>query len=186
MEEIDIYLETARESMEKSYRHTAKEFGKVRAGKASPAMLEGITVDYYGTQTPLNQVASVNTPDARTLVIKPWEKGMLDTIETAIINSDLGLNPQNDGDTIKLYLPPLTEERRKELAKVIRNEAENGKIGIRNARKEVMDELKKLKGEGVSEDEIKRAEEKVQKITDEYTEKIDAISSKKEEEIMTI
>lgn len=186
MEEIDFCLEGAKESMELAYQNTAKEFTKVRAGKATPNMLDGINVEYYGSRSPLSQIASINTPDARTLIIKPWEKGSLADIETALVNSDLGLNPQNDGETIKLYLPPLTEERRIELTKIVRNEAENGKIRLRNSRKETNDELKKIKNDGASEDDIKRAEDEVQKITDSFSSKIDAITLKKEEEIMTI
>ncbi len=187
MEEIQFHLDAAKEGMENAILHTSTEFSRIRAGKANPSMLDGITVVYYGAATPLSQVSSINTPDARTIVIKPWEKNVLKDIETALINSDLGLNPQNDGDAIKLYLPPLTEERRKDLVKTVKGEAENGKVSIRNVRKDANDELKKLKTEGgVSEDEIKRAEEQVQKLTDSFSSKIDDICAIKEEEIMTI
>ncbi len=186
MEEIKFYLDSAKEGMENAISRTISAFSKVRAGKANPAMLDGISVIYYGNQTPLNQVASINTPDARTIIVKPWEKTVISDIETALINSDLGLNPQSDGETIKLFLPPLTEERRKSLVKTIKGEAENGKISIRNVRKDANDDLKKLKSDGVSEDDIKRAEDQVQKLTDTYTAKIDEIFSAKEEEIMTI
>lgn len=186
MEEIDFYLEHAQESMDKSVSHTVVELGKIRAGKASPNMLDGLSVDYYGNPTPVNQVATVNTPDARTISIKPWEKNMIQEIEKAIINSDLGFNPQNDGELIRINIPTLTEERRKALVKQAKAEAENGKISIRNARKDTNDSLKKLLKDGASEDEIKSAEDEVQKITDAHVKKIDDILAQKEVDIMTI
>lgn len=184
MEEISIYLETAEEMMEKAIQHTKSEFAKIRAGKAMPSMLDGIDVEYYGNMTPLNQVAGVTTPDARTLSIKPWEKSMLQEIERAIINSGLGFNPQNDGEQIRINIPPLTEERRLQLMKQVKAEAENGKISIRNARKETNDSLKKL--DGVSEDLLKDAEGDVQKLTDQFSAKIDALVDSKEKDIMTV
>ena len=184
MEEIEIYLDTAKEMMESAVSHTVDEFAKIRAGKAMPSMLDGIEVEYYGTMTPLNQVAGVTTPDARTLSIKPWEKTMLQEIERAIINSNLGFNPQNDGEQIRINIPPLTEERRLQLMKQVKAEAEKGKISIRNARKDTNDSLKKM--EGVSEDLIKNAEEDVQKLTDSYTGKIDSLVDSKEKDIMTV
>ncbi|MBC6399416.1 MAG: ribosome recycling factor [Ekhidna sp.] len=184
MEEIQIYLSTAEEMMEKSINHIKDEFSKIRAGKASPGMVEGVEVKYYGNTTPLNQVAGVTTPDARTISIKPWEKNMLREIERAIINSDLGFNPQNDGEQIRISIPPLTEERRLQLMKQVKAEAENGKVRIRNIRKDTNDSLKKL--EGISEDLIKDAENDVQKLTDVYTSKIDALVSTKEKDIMTV
>lgn len=184
MEEIEIYLETAEEMMQKAIDHTQTEFSKIRAGKAMPSMVEGIDVEYYGTMTPLNQVAGVTTPDARTISIKPWEKTMLQEIERAIINSDLGFNPQNDGEQIRINIPPLTEERRLQLMKQVKGEAENGKISIRNARKETNDALKKL--DGVSEDLIKDGEDSVQKLTDKYSAQIDALVEAKEKDIMTV
>ncbi|GAB4241650.1 MAG: ribosome recycling factor [Ekhidna sp.] len=184
MEEINIYLETAEEMMQKAIHHTENEFAKIRAGKAMPSMVEGVEVEYYGNMTPLNQVAGVTTPDARTISIKPWEKNMLQEIERAIINSGLGFNPQNDGEQIRINIPPLTEERRLQLMKQVKAEAENGKISIRNARKETNDSLKKL--DGVSEDLIKNAEEDVQKLTDKYTAKIDHLVEVKEKDIMTV
>jgi len=186
MEDIDFHLEHAKESMDKSVAHTATELGKIRAGKASPAMLDGLMVEYYGNPTPISQVAAVNTPDARSITIKPWEKTMIGEIEKAIINSDLGLNPQNDGELIRVNIPPLTEERRKTLVKQAKGEAENGKISIRNIRKDTNDSLKKLLKEGTSEDMVKSAEEEVQKITDSHVVRIDEILAKKEEDIMTI
>lgn len=184
MEEIEIYLETAEEMMEKAIQHTKNEFAKIRAGKAMPSMLDGVEVEYYGNMTPLNQVAGVTTPDARTISIKPWEKSMLQEIERAIINSGLGFNPQNDGEQIRINIPPLTEERRLQLMKQVKSEAENGKISIRNARKETNDSLKKL--DGISEDLVKNAEDDVQKLTDKYTSKIDALVEVKEKDIMTV
>ena len=184
MEEIDIYLDTAKEMMEAAIKHTQEEFAKIRAGKAMPSMLDGIEVEYYGTMTPLNQVAGVTTPDARTISVKPWEKTMLQEIERAIINSNLGLNPQNDGEQIRINIPPLTEERRLNLMKQVKAEAEKGKISIRNARKDTNDSLKKL--DGISEDLIKDAEDEVQKLTDNFSSKIDTLVGAKEKDIMTV
>ena len=151
-----------------------------------PSMLDGLMVEYYGNPTPINQVASINTPDAKTLAIKPWEKTMVAEIEKAIINSDLGLNPQSDGEIIRLNIPPLTEERRKELVKQSRHEAEHGRVSVRNVRKEANDHLKQLLKEHVSEDEVKKAEDRVQELTNEYVKKIDDLLAQKEEEIMTV
>lgn len=186
MEEINMYLEEAESQMAKAIEHTKKEFSKIRAGKASPAMLMGIMVDYYGSPTPLDQVANINTPDSRSLVVKPWEKATLQEIEKAIINSDLGINPSNDGDQIRLNIPALTEERRKDLVKQTKGEAENGKIRIRNIRKDINNDLKGLLKEGASEDAIKGAEETVQTATDKYIKLVDAATAVKEQEIMTI
>lgn len=186
MEEIQFVLDETTEKMDKAVTHTASELTKIRAGKAMPQMLDGLMVDYYGTPTPLNQVASVTTPDARTLAIKPWEKSMIQPIEKAVINSDLGLNPQNNGEMVLINVPPLTEDRRKDLVKQAKGETENGKVSLRNVRKEMMDELKQLQKNGISEDEVKRAEEKVQKITDEHSAKIDELLKKKEQDIMTV
>lgn len=184
MEEIELYLEDARESMTKAFNHIGHELTKIRAGKANPSMLDGLMVSYYGAMTPLQQVASVTTPDARTLFVKPWEKGMIPEIEKAIINGNLGLNPQNDGQQIIINIPMLTEERRKQLVKQVGQECEHGKISIRNIRKDTNEQLKKIKG--VSEDDIKHAEEKVQKMTDDFISKVDGLMKKKEGEIMTV
>jgi ribosome recycling factor len=186
MEDLEIYLEEAKDHMEKSLHHVSHALAKIRAGRAMPSMLDGLVVDYYGNPTPINQVASVNTPDARSLAIKPWEKSMLAEIEKAIINSDLGLNPQNDGEIIRLNIPPLTEERRKELVKQSRNEAEHGRVSVRNVRKDTNDHLKKLLKEHVSEDAVKKAEDAVQDLTNDYVSKIDELLANKEEEIMTV
>jgi ribosome recycling factor len=186
MEEVKFYLDHARESMDKSVIHTGLELSRIRAGKAMPSMLDGLEVNYYGASTPLSQVASITTPDARTLAIKPWEKSMIAEIEKAIINSDLGLNPQNDGELVRINIPPLTEERRKNLVKQAKNESENGKISIRNIRKDTNEQLRKLLKEGVSEDLIKSAEDTVQKLTDTHVRKIDELLDGKEKDIMTI
>lgn len=185
-EEIQFYLSEAEESMQKAVQHTGAELTKIRAGKASPAMVEDLRVDYYGTPTPVSQVANVSVPDARTLLIKPWEKGMLGEINKAIKNSDLNLNPLQEADAIRLNIPPLTEERRRELVKQSKNETEAGKISVRNIRKDVNDSLRKLQKEGTSEDAVRDAEAKVQKITDVYIVKLDELLTKKEAEIMTI
>lgn len=186
MEEIELYIEEANDHMEKTLKHVGLELTKIRAGRAMPNMVDGIMIEYYGNSTPLNQVASINTPDARTLVIKPWEKILVGEIEKAIINSDLGLNPQNDGEMVRLNIPPLTEERRVNLVKQVKNEGEQGKISIRNIRKDANENLKKLLKEHVSEDEVKKAEQTIQTLTDEYVKKIDALLAKKEEEIMHV
>lgn len=186
MDEIDFYLEQATEMMDKAVQHTHSELTKIRAGKAMPSMVEGVSLEYYGAMTPLSQVASVTTPDARTISIKPWEKKMIPEIEKAIINSNLGFNPQNDGELIRINIPPLTEERRISLVKQAKGEIENGKISIRNARKEIMDSLKKLLKDGAPEDAIKGAEDEVQKITDTHTAKVDELLVAKEKDIMTI
>lgn len=186
MEEIQMFLDEAESLMKKVITHLQAELLKIRAGKAMPNMLDGLMVEYYGTMTPLNQVASVNTPDARTLMIRPWEKGMVQEIEKAIINSNLGLNPQNDGEQVIINIPTLTEERRKALVKQVKHEGEQGKISIRNIRKDTNDSLKQLLKEGISEDDVKRGEDKVQALTDQYSTKIDEMLSIKEEEILTI
>ena len=185
-EEIEMYLEEAQENMDKAIQHTQKELTKIRAGKAMPSMLDGLTVLYYGAETPLNQVSSVTTPDARTLLIKPFEKSVLAEIEKSIKNSDLGFNPQNDGEVIRINIPALTEERRKQLVKQVKQEIEHGKVSIRNVRQDINKSLKELQKEGASEDDVKKAEERVQKLTDKATTRIDEVYAKKEAEIMTV
>jgi len=184
MEEIELYLEEANDLMTKSLNHLGNELTKIRAGKANPSMLDGLLVSYYGAMSPLQQVSSITAPDARTLFIKPWEKNIIGEIERTIINANLGLNPQNDGQQIIINIPMLTEERRKQLVKQASQEGEQGKISIRNIRKETNEQLKKIKG--VSEDDIKNAEAKVQKMTDDFMTRIDAHLKKKEVEIMTV
>ncbi|MFZ6012605.1 MAG: ribosome recycling factor [Bacteroidota bacterium] len=184
MEELQLFLEEAKELMTKALQHVGHELTKIRAGKANPAMLDGIQVSYYGAMSPLNQVSSLTTPDARTIFIKPWEKGLIPEIEKAIQNANLGLNPQNDGQQVIINIPMLTEERRKQLVKQVGHECEHGKVSVRNIRKETNEQLKKIKG--VSEDDVKNAEEIVQKLTDEFISKIEALMKKKEGEIMTV
>jgi len=186
MDDIKFYLDLAEEMMDKSFQHLNNVLTKIRAGKAIPGMLDGIMVEYYGSPTPLNQVASVNTPDARTLMIKPWEKNIIQDIERAIINSDLGLNPQNDGEQVIINIPALTEERRLDLVKQVKLEGENGKISIRNARHECQHQLKKLQKDGVSEDVVKDSEMDLDKKTEAHIKKVDELVKRKEEEIMTV
>jgi ribosome recycling factor len=183
---IKKQLQDAQATMEKAILHCESELTKIRAGKASAGMLDGIMVDYYGNPTPLSQVASINTPDARTLLIQPWEKALLVPIERAIMEANIGINPQNDGIIIRLVVPPLTEERRKDLVKKVKEEAERGRITVRNIRKDANERVKKLKGESVSDDEIKTGEAEVQKITDAYIVKIDKHAEIKEKDIMTV
>lgn len=184
MDELQLFLDEAKDLMNKALNHVAHELTKIRAGKANPSMLDGIMVSYYGAMSPLNQVASMTTPDARTIFIKPWEKNLIYEIEKAIMNANLGLTPQNDGQQVIINIPMLTEERRKQLVRQVAQECEHGKVSIRTIRKETNEELKKVKG--VSEDDVKNAEEKVQKLTDEFITKIDALMKKKEVEIMTV
>ncbi|NBL64630.1 ribosome recycling factor [Flavobacterium sp. NST-5] len=185
-EEIDFILDSAKESMNNSIAHLEKEFLNIRAGKASPAMLGGIFVDYYGSQTPLSQVANINVPDARTITVQPWEKNMLQPIEKAIMIANIGFNPMNNGDNIIISVPPLTEERRRDLVKQAKSEAEDAKIGIRNVRKDANTDIKKLEKEGTSEDICKSAEEEVQNLTNSYVKKIDDLLAAKEAEIMKV
>jgi ribosome recycling factor len=176
----------AKAGMDKAIDHCDNELNKIRAGKASPSMLDDVSVDYYGSQTPINQVASVNTPDARTIVIQPWEKSLLSAIEKAIMEANLGVNPQNDGIIIRINVPPLTEERRRDLAKKAKAEAENGKVAVRSIRKDANEKIRKLKAEGVSEDEMKSGEAEIQKLTDAYIIKVDLLYDAKEKDIMTV
>lgn len=183
---ISLELDDCKESMGKAVAHTESELTKIRAGKASPSMLDGITVDYYGSMTALSQVSNINTTDARTIVIQPWEKNILGAIEKAIMESNLGLNPQNDGTIIRLAIPVLTEERRRDLVKKVKEETEKGRIAIRNIRKDANESIKKLKSEGVSEDEVKTGEGEVQKLTDAFIVKVDQLAELKEKDIMTV
>lgn len=184
MDEIELFLEEARDQMNKAFAHVGHELTKIRAGKANPSMLDGIMVSYYGAMSPLNQVSSLTTPDARTIFIKPWEKGLIVEIEKSIRDANLGLNPQNDGQQVIINVPMLTEERRKQLVKQVGQECEQGKISVRNVRKETNEELRKIKG--VSEDDVNNAEETVQAMTNDFITKIDALMKKKEIEIMTV
>lgn len=180
-----VLMET-KEGMEGAMSHLDKEYQKLRAGKANPQMLEGVKADYYGTATPIDQMANINTPDPKQIIVQPWDKSLLIVIEKAIMAANLGFNPQNDGEVLRILVPPLTEERRKDLVKRARNEAEQAKIAVRNIRKNANAMAKKLKDDGVSEDDIKRLETDVQNITNSYTTKVDALLEAKEKDIMTI
>lgn len=179
-------INVAEGQMSKAIDHLENELRVIRAGKANPSMLSGIMVDYYGTMTPLDQVASVGSPDARTISIQPWEKKMIDPIERAIMAANLGFNPQNNGETVRIMVPPLTEERRKDLVKQVKHEGENARVSIRNARRDALEEIKKMQKNGLAEDAAKDAETKVQKVTDTYNKKVDEHLEKKEKEIMTV
>jgi ribosome recycling factor len=185
-ESVKLQLESATSQMEKAIFHLEAELAKIRAGKASAGMLDGIFVDYYGSSTALSMIANINTPDARTLTIQPWEKQMLGPIEKAIFASNIGLTPQNDGITIRINIPPLTEERRKGLVKLAKSEAENAKVSIRNIRQKTNEALRKLVKDGLAEDIAKDAEGKVQQLTDSFIVKSDKHLEVKEKEIMTV
>ena len=182
-EEIELIIDSAEEGMQKAISHLNKQLLNIRAGKASPSMLGSVMVEYYGSLTPLNQVANVNAPDARTISVQPFEKGSIPNIEKGILQANLGFNPMNNGDSVIISVPPLTEERRKQLVKQAKAEAEDAKVGVRNDRKAANNELKKT---DVSEDLQKNAEADIQELTDKYIAKIDSILETKEKEIMTI
>ncbi|MER3316896.1 MAG: ribosome recycling factor [Allomuricauda sp.] len=182
-EDVKFILDSTKESMDASIEHLQKALTKIRAGKASPMMLSTVMVDYYGSQTPLSQVSNINTPDARTLSVQPWEKNLLGDIETAIMNANLGFNPMNNGEMVIINVPPLTEERRIQLAKQAKGEAEDAKVSIRSARQDANKELKAL---DISEDLLKNAEVDVQELTNTYSDKVDAILTSKEAEIMKV
>ncbi|MDQ2720409.1 MAG: ribosome recycling factor [Bacteroidota bacterium] len=179
-------LEEATISMKKAMDHFEAELVKIRAGKANPTMLDGIVVDYYGNPTPINQVGNLSAMDARTLTIQPWEKNMLQPIERAIIAANIGINPQNDGNMIRLFLPPLTEERRKELVKRSNGEGEQAKIAVRNIRRDAIEQIKKLQKDGLSEDAAKDGEDEMQEITNNYISLVDKHLEVKEKEIMLV
>ena len=182
-EEIRFILDAAKESMDAAISHLEKEFIKIRAGKANPSMLSSVKVDYYGSQTPLSQISNINTPDARTISVQPWEKSLLQEIEKAIMNANLGFNPMNNGDLVIINVPPLTEERRVQLVKQAKAEAEDAKVGVRNARQDANKEIREL---DVSEDLEKNAEADVQELTDNYIKRIDSFLGAKEAEIMKV
>ena len=185
-ENLEGILEESRLSMKKAIEHFETELVKIRAGKASANMVDGIVVDYYGNPTPISQVGNLSVMDARTLTIQPWEKNMLQPIERAIIVANIGINPQNDGNIIRLFLPPLTEERRKELVKRSNNEGEHARIAIRNIRRDSIEQIKKLQKEGLSEDASKDGESDIQEITNNYISLIDKHLAAKEKEIMAV
>lgn len=183
-EDIQFILDSTKEAMDNAVKHLEKQFVNIRAGKASPAMLGSVMVEYYGSQTPLSQVANVNTPDGRTITVQPWEKGMLQEIEKGIMYANLGFNPMNNGETIIINVPPLTEERRKDLAKQAKSETEDAKVSIRTARKDANNDIKKT--DDVSEDVKSNAEIDVQQMTDNFVKKVDELFAIKEKEIMTV
>jgi ribosome recycling factor len=183
-EDIKFIIDTAKEAMDNAIKHLEKQLANIRAGKATPAMLGSVMVDYYGTQTPLSQVANVNTPDGRTITVQPWEKSMLQEIERGIMYANLGFNPMNNGESIIINVPPLTEERRIELAKQVKAEGEDAKVSVRTARKDANSDIKNT--ENASEDIQKNAEIDVQQITDNHVKRIDDVLSVKEKEIMTV
>lgn len=184
---LESQLKQAEDKMHKALIATRDEFGMIRTGRASPQLLERIDVDYYGTKTPLSQIAGISVPEARLLVISPYDKNALGAIEKAILASDLGINPSNDGTLIRLSFPPLTEERRKELTKVVRERAEEGKVAVRNVRRHSKDEMEKLqKGGHLSEDDLKRAEKELQKLTDHHVAEIEQMFSHKEKELLEV
>lgn len=182
-EEVDILIDAAEEDMQGAISHLKKEYINIRAGKASPVMLQGVLVPYYGSMTPLHQVSNINTPDAQTLSVQPFERSLISEIEKAIMNANLGFNPMNNGESVIINVPPLTEERRKELSKKAKAEAEEAKIGVRNSRRNANTELKKL---DISEDLLKASEESVQELTDKYIAEIDKIYEVKDKEIMKV
>jgi ribosome recycling factor len=185
-EDIASIIATADDHMKKAINHLEMELIKIRAGKANPQMLDGIVVDYYGSPLPINQVANINVMDARTLSIQPWEKNMLQPIERAIIAANIGINPQNDGNLIRLFLPPLTEERRKELVKRCQGEGEHSRVAIRNIRREAIENIKRLQKNGLSEDAAKDAEAEVQQVTDKFISAVEKHLGAKEKEIMSV
>lgn len=185
-EELQLIYDEFKSSNAKSLTHLENELQKIRAGKATPSMLSSVMVDYYGSPTPIQQVANVNTMDARTLTVQAWEKNMLSEIAKGIMNANLGLNPQNNGEQLIIQIPPLTEERRRDLVKKAKAEGEHAKVGVRNNRKDALDMVKDLKNEGMSEDIAKDAENEIQNITNGFIKKVDDLVDSKEKDIMTI
>ena len=185
-EETEFALEEAREGMQLTISHLEKEFQKIRAGKASPMMLEGVKIDYYGVMTPIEQTANISTPDARQIIVQPWDKSILGSLEKAILAANLGFNPKNEGEILRIVVPPLTEERRRDLVKKAKAEAENAKISIRNIRRTGNDTAKQLKKDGIPEDEADKLESDIQKLTDEFTSNVDTLLNTKEKDIMTV
>jgi len=186
MEEVKNILDDAKNTMEKCISHAIDEYSKIRAGRASSSMIENVMVDYYGNPTPITQVGNISTPDAKSIVIQPWEKSSLQPIEKAIMDSNLGLTPSNDGVVVRINIPALTEERRKQLVKQLNNEAENARIALRSVRKDSNEKLKRAQKEGLAEDDVKDGETKTQNLTDQYIAKLNAITEAKEKEIMTV
>lgn len=185
-EESQFVIDEASEGMENTIVHLERDFHKIRAGKASPDMLEDVKFDYYGALTPLNQAANINTPDSRLIVVQPFDKNMLSVMEKAIMAANLGFNPQNNGEVLRIQVPPITEQRRRDLVKQAKNEAENAKVAIRNIRRSANDEAKQLKKDGLPEDEAKKLEEDIQKLTDKYVKKVDDLFEVKEKDLMAV
>ncbi len=185
-EEVEFCLDETKESMLNSLTHLDREFQKLRAGKASPQMVDGVKVDCYGAMMPLNQLANIHTPDPKSLVIQPWDKNLVKSIEKAIQSANLGFNPVSDGELVRILVPPLTEERRKDLVKKAKQEAENSKVAIRTSRRTANETAKTLQKNGIPEDEIKKLEKDIQELTDEYISKVDKLLESKEKEIMTV
>lgn len=185
-EETQMCLDEAKESMESAITHLEKEFHKIRTGKASPSMLDGVMVDYYGTKTPIDQTANINTPDPRQIIVQPWDKSIITEIEKAILAANLGFNPKNEGEILRIIVPSLTEERRKEMVKQAKNEAENTKVSIRNSRRSANDFAKELEKDGTPEDDVKKLLSEIQELTDKFIKEIDEIIETKENEIMTV
>lgn len=181
-----LLIEETKEGMAQAVSHLERELVKIRAGKASPSIFDGVRIDYYGTMTPLAQVGNINIPDAKTIVIQPWDRGVLGAIEKAVMAANLGFTPVNNGEIIRISIPPLTEERRKEMVKKVKAEGENAKVSVRNVRRNVLEKAKKLTKDGVPEDEVKNLEKEIQTLTDKHIEKIDQILSAKEKDIMTV
>ncbi len=186
LEECQLIYDDVQENMEKSIVHLEREFQNIRAGKASPDMLSSVMVDFYGVMTPINQTSNVTSPDPRQIIVQPWDKSQISNIEKAILAANLGFNPKNEGEVLRIIVPAVTEERRRELVKKAKAEAEDTKIAIRSARRSGNDEAKALEKEGIPEDDVKKLQDDIQKLTDEFSEKIDKLFDKKEKDIMTI
>ena len=185
-EETEFALEEAKEGMNNALVHFEKELQKIRAGKANPQMLEGVKIEFYGVLTPIEQTANISSPDARQIIVQPWDKSVIGLIEKAIMAANLGFNPKNEGEILRIVVPPLTEERRRDLVKKAKAEAENAKISVRNIRRSANDTAKQLKKDGTPEDEVTKLEEEIQKLTDDFIAKVDSILELKEKDIMTV
>jgi len=186
VEECQFVYDVAKEGMSRAITHLEKEFQQIRAGKANPSMLDGVSIDYYGVNTPINQTANITSPDPRQIIVQPWDKSVIGLIEKAIMAANLGFNPKNEGEVLRIIVPSVTEERRRDLVKQAKVEAENSKVGIRNIRRTANDEAKKLEKEGISEDDVKKLQEDIQKLTTDYIDKVDKVTEAKEKDIMTI
>ncbi|NCC73947.1 MAG: ribosome recycling factor [Sphingobacteriia bacterium] len=185
-EESQFVIDEATEAMENTITHLERDFHKIRAGKASPDMLEDVKFDYYGVMTPLNQAANINTPDSRLIVVQPFDKNMLSVMEKAIMAANLGFNPQNNGEVLRIQVPPITEQRRRDLVKQAKNEAENAKVALRNIRRSANEDSKQLKKDGLPEDEAKKLEDDIQKLTDKFVKKIEDLLDAKEKDLMAV